>query len=83
VIKRIVVGICIWAWYTTPIFIHPLAEVIFVAPVVLIGASEIYNIRVKSFEEKPMMVVFRHLVSFFLLFIGMPKFGMLDRSILE
>jgi hypothetical protein len=81
--KRICVGVCIWAWYTAPIFIHPLAEVIFVVPMCLTAHREIHNIRVKSFEEKPMMVGFRHFISFVLIFIGLTRFGMLDRSILE
>jgi len=51
--KRIVVGLMIFAWYTAPIFIHPLAEVCGVIPMVLVGHHEIHNIKMKSFEEKP------------------------------
>lgn len=81
--KRLVVGFMILAWYTVPIFIHPLAQPFFLIPMIYMCHSEAHYIKMKSFEEQPSYEGFRWVLFFGLFYMGLPRYGVLERDILE
>ena len=81
--KRLVVGFMILAWYTVPIFIHPLAQPLFLIPMIYMCHSEAHYIKMKSFEEQPSYEGFRWVLFVGLFYMGLPRYGVLERDILE
>ena len=81
-IKRLVVGFAAMAWYLIPMYVHPFM----IGPVSIITASlihsETFNIYRKDFEESD-NAVFRFCFLFFAYLWALPRYGILERTILE
>lgn len=75
-VKRVIVGIMVFSWYTVPIVTHPLASPIFLIPALYFLSSEAHHIKMKDFERASWVdEVYRCLLYLVLSFMIMPYFS--------
>lgn len=81
-LKRIIVGIMVLAWYVFPIYVHPLCVAAVNIQMSLIILNEGLNVQYKAFEN----VAFKYLYGMFaasLYYFILPRWGFLEKDILK
>lgn len=81
--KRLIVGFFFLSWYVAPMYFHPILVQIVSCHMALIIHSEAFTIKEKDFEEAATYRQARYLISIVLYYIMLPRFGILERSIIE
>lgn len=82
-VKRLFVGVACMAWYLIPMYVHPFLN----GPISFLTAGcihmETFNVYLKDFEKSSNNLFFRFCLFFFLYLYFVPKFGFLERNIME
>lgn len=81
-LKRIIVGVMVLAWFVTPIYVHPLAVAAVFIQMSMIIISEVLNIQHKAFENVILQYLYMALAASLYYFI-LPRWGFLERPIVE
>lgn len=81
-VKRLVVGFMVLAWYVSPMYIHPSAIALVTLHMCSILYVEAFNVHRKDFETKGHLVYRFALLTTLNLF-AFPRFGILERGIME
>ena len=82
VIKRIVVGFCILAWYVFPMYVHPFCVAVVTLHMSFSILNDAFKLQRKEFEG-PNQYWFRATVCGTMYYYIMPKMGILERRIVE
>ena len=85
--KRIIVGFMILSWYVSPMYIHPLAISFVTCKFVFIVNREVFELESKEryylSAERCKNGAFRYAFQCALFYFAMPRWGILERGIVE
>ena len=82
-IERLVGGFCVMAWYLSCMYLHPFT----IGPVSILAGgivhSETFNVYKKDFEKGSNNFIFRFCLMTTMYLFFLPRFGILERHIME
>ena len=83
--KRVIVGFMILSWYVSPMYIHPLAVSFVTCKFVFIVNREVFELESKErqYLSACRNGAFRYAFQFALFYFCMPRYGILERGIVE